>query len=297
MSTYNGEKYLREQIDSILSQKGVNVELFVRDDGSRDSTIDILSDYEKINKNIHVEQGANLGHTKSFIHALTSAPEFDYYAYSDQDDVWLDEKLISAVTLIKEKEFYHSKNVPVIWHCNYNFVDSNLNFIRAYRQEKRICSLESFALSQYGRGCAIVMNASVRKVLKNFQAFCMTHDNSLFPLVCASAGYIILDPHVYFLYRQHGNNVSKPPATLKDRIMLALKNVTKKSRYGTEYAKRILQVYGDKLPSDTRNNLILVAGYREHWLYRIKIILSPKFATGYFLRTLFGKIRILLGNL
>ena len=88
MSTYNGEKYLAEQIDSILAQKDVHVELFIRDDASQDSTREIISDYVNKYDNVHADYGTNnIGWIRSFIYALGTAPEFDYYALSDQDDV------------------------------------------------------------------------------------------------------------------------------------------------------------------------------------------------------------------
>ena len=72
MSTYNGEKYLREQIDSILRQENADVRLFVRDDGSRDGTADILRDYAACCDNVTFSAGENLGAGKSFYEALRS---------------------------------------------------------------------------------------------------------------------------------------------------------------------------------------------------------------------------------
>ena len=96
MSTYNGEKYLKEQIDSILSQEGVDVRLYIRDDGSSDRTTDILASYQE-HKNVKIEKGNNLGFAKSFLTALDECDEADYYAFSDQDDVWEKDKLSTAM--------------------------------------------------------------------------------------------------------------------------------------------------------------------------------------------------------
>lgn len=99
MSTYNGEKYLKEQIDSILSQEGVDVRLYIRDDGSSDRTTDILASYQE-HKNVKIEKGNNLGFAKSFLTALDECDEADYYAFSDQDDVWEKDKLSTAIQSI-----------------------------------------------------------------------------------------------------------------------------------------------------------------------------------------------------
>lgn len=98
MSTYNGEKYLKEQIDSILSQEGVDVRLYIRDDGSSDRTTDILASYQE-HKNVKIEKGNNLGFAKSFLTALDECDEADYYAFSDQDDVWEKDKLSTAIEI------------------------------------------------------------------------------------------------------------------------------------------------------------------------------------------------------
>ena len=99
MSTYNGEQYLQQQIDSIITQKNVDVELLVRDDGSTDKTIDILKDYQQKGL-LSYYAGENLKPQLSFLHLLRHAPECKYYAFADQDDVWLEDKLSSGIEAI-----------------------------------------------------------------------------------------------------------------------------------------------------------------------------------------------------
>ena len=70
MSTYNGERFLKQQLDSILSQRGVNVYLLVRDDGSKDGTLSILNDYSKKYTNIEIIEGNNIGACKSFFELI-----------------------------------------------------------------------------------------------------------------------------------------------------------------------------------------------------------------------------------
>ena len=100
MSTYNGERYLREQIDSILQQIDVEIELIIRDDGSNDGTVQIIEEYASKYPCISYYCGDNVGVGKSFMELLKNAPTADYYAFSDQDDVWLKDKLIRAVKAI-----------------------------------------------------------------------------------------------------------------------------------------------------------------------------------------------------
>lgn len=86
MSTYNGERFIKEQLDSILNQTYKNLEIVVRDDGSKDGTVQIVKEYMKTYPNIVLHEGENLGFIKSFFELLNLV-EADYYSYADQDDV------------------------------------------------------------------------------------------------------------------------------------------------------------------------------------------------------------------
>ena len=112
MSTYNGNQYLKEQLDSIVNQTVLNdCTLFVRDDGSNDDTVNILDSYKK-KINMIIEEGNNFGFCKSFNYLLRHAPNADYYAFCDQDDVWLPNKLEIAIKKIRK---YTQK--PEMYFC------------------------------------------------------------------------------------------------------------------------------------------------------------------------------------
>lgn len=103
LATYNGEKYLKEQIDSILNQTYQNINLIISDDNSNDSTRKILEEYKKIDNRIKIYlQDKNLGYIKNFEFLLTKV-ESNYYMLSDQDDVWLPEKIEKSMKTLKEK--------------------------------------------------------------------------------------------------------------------------------------------------------------------------------------------------
>ena len=103
MSTYNGEKFIREQIESIIYQKDVELYLVIRDDGSTDSTLDIIQEYSLKYPNIFVYAGENLGYANSFLTVLKEKGGTDYYAFADQDDIWEEDKLICGINKIKNK--------------------------------------------------------------------------------------------------------------------------------------------------------------------------------------------------
>ena len=96
LSTYNGERYLRQQLESLINQKEVAVRILVRDDGSSDGTVKILDEFSA-DKKLEYYRGNNIGAADSFIDLLFSAPISSFYALCDQDDIWDDDKLSVAV--------------------------------------------------------------------------------------------------------------------------------------------------------------------------------------------------------
>ena len=97
LSTYNGEKYISKQIDSIFAQKGVDVTCYIRDDGSSDGTVRCIENLQKRYPKLLLEKGQNEGWRKSFMDALYACGDADFYAFSDQDDIWFENKLERAV--------------------------------------------------------------------------------------------------------------------------------------------------------------------------------------------------------
>ena len=122
LATCNGEKYLRQQLDSIYAQEDVEVSIFATDDGSTDSTIAILEEYKKNHSLTIHHHGEPHEFTYNFIDAIfaNKNTSFDYYAFSDQDDVWMKEKLSSAIEMLKK----NSKNV---YSSNLTIVNENLD--------------------------------------------------------------------------------------------------------------------------------------------------------------------------
>ena len=302
MSTYNGEKYLNEQIDSILSQKDVHVELFIRDDGSTDRTRVILSEYEKKYENIHVNYSYNVGCGGSFLRELKAVTGFNYYAFSDQDDYWEKEKLISAVKAISHHESIHGRNIPVLWYSNVNVADKNLNILQTTRLEKRIHSLERSILRMSVPGCAMVINKYFHdliasKPLTDEVTRLYLHDSLIMYLVNSARGIMICDFKPYTYYRQHGKNTEGHPTKLIPRIYREWNNFMNNPRKEAEFAEVLLNVWGDAVTPEARKTLTITAGYKENIFYRLRIVLSPKFRTGDIRLTTLGKLKALFGKL
>jgi glycosyltransferase involved in cell wall biosynthesis len=100
LTTYNGETYLREQLESLVNQENVDVKILVGDDGSTDKTLDILTEYVDLGKIAEVHQFDRVGTNDNFLNLLKLCKEYDFVAFSDQDDIWKSSKLYELSKLL-----------------------------------------------------------------------------------------------------------------------------------------------------------------------------------------------------
>lgn len=206
LSTYNGERFLREQLDSLFSQKGVTVKVLVRDDGSRDTSVSILEEYAQRTGHLIIIKGENVGATRSFLALQDEALKYeaDYYAFCDQDDIWLEDKLITAVNILENKS---NSDRPALYMSAYQMVDTSLNKISTAIKQPRL-TLPSALISNCATGCTMVFNRSLLHA-----SACVSEDSIIMHdywmyLVClALEGFVYYDTTPHILYRQHGNNV------------------------------------------------------------------------------------------
>lgn len=206
LATYNGEKYLCEQLDSLVSQTYQNIEIFIRDDGSSDKTIDILKKYEKeYSQMIHIiKDDENLGYPDCFWRLLEISGEVDYYAFCDQDDVWHAEKIERAVKML-EKE-----TNPALYIHDYELCDGNLECFGTHS----IAGLEQIRGEQLifytiAQGFSMIINQEMRGLLLGQEPMGkkLPHDgwciwNAYY------VGKIVYDPTILACYRRHEHTVT-----------------------------------------------------------------------------------------
>ena len=128
MATYNGEKYLSEQIGSIISQSYENWRLLIRDDNSKDNTVSIIEKYEKEDNRIRLlrDRKGNLGFIKNFEELLKSSHK-EFIMFSDQDDYWEKDKIKNYIEILKKNENLIQK--PLLIHSNSFVCDKNLKIM------------------------------------------------------------------------------------------------------------------------------------------------------------------------
>ena len=262
LSTYNGEEYISQQLDSLLRQTLKPDRIFIRDDGSRDDTLNILEEYSSEYPFIRYYNGKNKGPAKSFWELICSCEDADYYALCDQDDVWFEDKLETAVSMLEKEE----KDIPLLYCSKYTLTDRDLNPI-----DSNVSDLYGFSdfahslLYHTAPGCTFVFNHAARKQIEKYDVekeYCIIHD-AIIHKVVAMFGKVILDESSHMYYRQHGNNEIGMDA---NAIRVFLGRISrflngKIRNYRSNTARSLLNVYSDEIDKEKKELLNIVANY------------------------------------
>lgn len=294
MSTYNGEKYIEEQIESIISQKGdFELELFVRDDGSTDRTIEILKKYERLGK-LHYYKGNNIGPALSFLELLRNYKEYDFYAFSDQDDYWKQGKVKEAVEKMEESR------KPILYFSNAEVVNCKLEYLgkKVYKKNP-IISIETLSCAGGILGCTVLINNALAKMIQMYKCpeNVIMHDYYIAEVCLSLGGKIIYDCNSYIKYRQHSDNVVGVTNGKISAIYDRIKKIISKNKIGIDdQAKEILKIYGKNIEGKEKKWLEQVAMYKKTTINRIKLSLSRKVKIGSLNSNVTIRLSILLGN-
>lgn len=211
LSTYNGEKFLAEQIESLLEQTYPNINIYIRDDGSSDITRDIIERYKSDNRHtiIVIEDNQNLGYPDCFWKLLEVCGDAEYYAFCDQDDVWKPNKIEKAVNMLKDNMLKRKEAASLYIH-DYNLCDKDMKKYGMHTIENfdviRGSQLIFYTIAQ---GFSMVINNKMRRLLisENPIGKGWPHDgwciwNAYY------FGNIVYDPTVLASYRRHDNTVT-----------------------------------------------------------------------------------------
>lgn len=273
MSTYNGEKYIEQQLDSIFTPPQ-NIFLYVRDDGSKDRTIEILKDYRiKHAVPIEVNEGKNVGSAESFLTALRECPKADYYAFCDQDDVWIDGKLSAAMEQIG------ATNQPVLWCSDYQVTDSDLHVIIQSVLEQPVQDSVRAVFYNNVPGCTMVFNWALMQELRKVEISNIRMHDIMAINVALITGRVIFDKTPYVLYRQHGNNVlgyRHKKIQIGKWIKEKLELVINKENYSTsEYAQAMLNAFESEMNAREKAEYKLISKMNGSLISRLKVLASP----------------------
>lgn len=214
MATYNGERYIEEQLDSIIKQHDTNWRLLVRDDCSQDNTSQIIQRYqirypEKI---FLIPSTEHSGSAMNNFFKLLDYAENEYIMFADQDDVWKSDKIALTLRKMREMEIQYGKDIPLLVHTDLCVVDETLHTINPsifamqnmdYQRDK----FNHLLATNIVTGCTMLFNQSLLKLLKEKPKTAVMHDMWI-ALVAAAFGEIGFVNKATMLYRQHGNNAN-----------------------------------------------------------------------------------------
>lgn len=247
MSSYNGERYISEQIDSILQQDYREINLLIRDDGSSDGTLAILEQYSKKYNNIFYYQGKNKGSAGSFFDLIQHADkDMDYYSFSDQDDYWLENKISSAIDYLEQKK----KDIPLLYCSNTIPVNAKLEPIHTAVPYKNFRpSFGNAVIQNINTGCTCVVNKKlIEMAAEKIPDFTVMHDWWLY-LIATCFGEAYFDEEAYIWYRQHGNNTIGARISRLEHWKYRVKHYKKQRGWicrQNEEFKQIFQPKGEK---------------------------------------------------
>ncbi len=297
MSTYNGSKYIDAQLISILNQTYSNITILIRDDGSTDNTKEYLerymSQYPSIIKCIF---GDNLGVIRSFFNLLDEADkDCEYFAFCDQDDFWLPDKIERAVNKLELMS-----NTPAMICTATQITDAKLQTLRLWpTNPRRSPSFYNALVQNIAVGATITLNRRALDVLSQERVdpnHIQMHD--WWAYLCVSAfGKVIFDPVPSILYRQHANNAVGGEASL-------LASLQKKwSSFQKHKGKRLLhkqamefhRIHGEHVEQAIRTQLELFIQERGTLVDRVAYLKDSRLYRNSLLEQLLFRVLILAG--
>lgn len=208
MCTYNGAEFLQEQLNSFSNQTFKNWKLFVYDDGSTDTTKDLIKRYQQQSAHevVWSVNPQQMGFAKNFLNAICITPtDFDFFALSDQDDIWCEAKLERAVAYLQTIP----QTTPAVFCSRTRLIDANGNHIGLSPLFKKAPSFCNALVQSIAGGNTFVFNRAARDLIAvaGKDVNIVSHDWWIYQLVSGAGGMIHYDSHPEVLYRQHGSNL------------------------------------------------------------------------------------------
>lgn len=209
LATYNGNKYIAEQLDSLLCQTYTDFHILISDDGSNDSTVSIINHYCETYKKIKLLPPKNkkMGVCGNFEYLLENADDADYIMFCDQDDIWQPDKVLLAMASMKKEETLHTNQTPILVYSNMQYVSSDLTSISYLSICVEQKNKPTLLVQNYIYGCTMLLNKCLYLLLLPISKNADNHD-AWTSLVACMTGKIVYIPDKTILYRQHDSNAS-----------------------------------------------------------------------------------------
>lgn len=272
LSTFNGERFVSALLDSLVAQVDIQPVVYWRDDGSTDSTPQIVRRYRTSIDLREVPVFGRLGPSASFLFLLrNAAPHHVSFHFADQDDLWDKGKVAHAHRIVTQIE------VPVLFHCRQQFIDSKGLFLGLSKQSGR-GSFSNALCENIAVGCTVALNHSAAQlVAKGNPTHSIMHDWWAY-LVVSAVGRIEYDSSPWIQYRQHSQNAVGGNPGFVLRSMRRLKRVTTRSGGGGQISDQVsdfLNIHGHLLSDKQRSRVERLLSGRTSIPQRLKNFIAP----------------------
>lgn len=256
LSFYNGKKHIKQQIESILEQKDVSVDILIRDDGSTDDSVAFIRSLADNEPRIRIMRGKNVGYKRSFMRMVYQCDAtYDYYAFADQDDVWLPEKMKAAVDKLSLYE-----NEPALYYGYMTQVYEDLRKMEEQQHFHKVPDKKLILFQNFTQGSTIVFN---RRLLELAREYLLRKDIShdvWLPFLARFTGKVVGDPVSYILYRRYDDSVTVQQK--KSYVYNLFRQIFSHEKV-ENLSIDLLKGYANRLETTDRKLLETVAGYRK----------------------------------
>ncbi|MDT8952614.1 MULTISPECIES: glycosyltransferase [Lactobacillaceae] len=297
MSTFNGERFLEAQLESIWKQKTeAQIHLYVRDDGSTDSTLKILHAWSTRIPMTIVQDHENIGPSRSFFRLARGVSSSDYYAFVDQDDIWDLNKLETCIQAME------CKSTPVVCTSNCRIIDSQGLLIRPRMHAMAPkFTIPSQLTCGSVQGCSMVFNNSALSTfIKWDDRKVPMHDLALLVGVMSMGGEIIYFDKALFSYRVHNRNVvAKQGKTFLVREKNTLEKwIGRKNLHDISiFADEIIRIFGSNLDEGVCSYLHTLSQCPSSLRARVKVLFNHESRSPNFRGDASFRIKVLLGTI
>ncbi len=270
LSTYNGEKFLVEQLESIRNQEGVIVDCFIRDDGSKDGTLSILAKYTQNHSNFYYYSGQNVGVVRSFNELINKAEDkYDYFSFSDQDDIWKADKLITAVTVLDKLP----SNQPLLYCSNLTSYCEDGTKSDIWNVDYDLVSQQILLVQNWAWGCTEVFNQKAKILYKQSMTDNISMHDYWMHLICKFMGSVVYDKESHIYYRQHGSNVVGNKEFGIKHISSYLRRFREENDvHRSSDATLFVKSYGKLLNPKDYKYFAVLSNYKDSFLKKIELL-------------------------
>jgi glycosyltransferase involved in cell wall biosynthesis len=267
LCTYHGQRYLTEQLDSFASQVYPNWDVWASDDGSQDDTHAILENYRaNWGERLSIHRGPEEGFSANFLSMICNAGiQSDYYAYSDQDDIWETDKLQHAMDWLLLSV---PGNIPALYCSRTRLVDADNRDIGFSPLFSRLPSFANALVQNIGGGNTMVFNDATRSLLREAGEYIdvASHDWWTYMVVSGCGGRVFYDSYPSTRYRQHDGNVVGMNSSWAARFVRVRLLFQGRFRNWSDRNIRALQRLRSKLTPENRQILDRFATARNRWM-------------------------------